>query len=257
LIGAAFDRLAQDHLDGVATAGEVAELERLLESSHEARTRYQEMRTVFETLGRQPLLEPPPALRAGILKAVARIPSPASRQGWLAGVAVALRQPVLRTASAFALGVALGVLTIGVAGRNPSRGAQDAAIGTMAPLSDRGRLVDRRQLRAAGVAATAETWRRFNRVTAAVALTAPGEMELLMVFDPALLRVTAVRPSPAADGRMEMGPGRIVVRQGGEARYEVDLEIQNAAAPAIAVTIRAADQIAETVLATGVSSHRP
>jgi anti-sigma factor RsiW len=82
-------RLMHAALDGEATPAEALELDRQLAADPAARTRFEDLKQLFEALRRVPKMFPPEGLVAAVTTAIPRRPAGRRTQS----IAVRLRQP--------------------------------------------------------------------------------------------------------------------------------------------------------------------
>jgi len=133
----AIEQLMHDVLDGVATPEEQTRLEQHLAADPVLRERYSELRSMFDTLNRMPLVEAPDDLHAELMRTIERGQAGRTRNpGWLAALADSFRA---RPVPAFGLAgltiVALALVLWSGAGRRDMRiaGGDSPVTGTMAP----------------------------------------------------------------------------------------------------------------------------
>jgi len=133
----AIEQLMHDVLDGVATPEEETRLEQRLAADPVLRERYTELRSMFDTLNRMPLVDPPDDLHAELMRTIERGQAGRTRNpGWLAVLADSFRA---RPVPAFGLAgltiVALALVLWSGAGRRDMRiaGGDSPVTGTMAP----------------------------------------------------------------------------------------------------------------------------
>lgn len=131
------EQLMHDVLDGVATDEERTRLEQRLAADLVLRERFDELRGMFDSLNRVPLVEPPAEMHAGLMRAIAQEDARRVRpSGWLAAFADAFRA---RPAPAFAMAAltiaALSLLLWSGARHDSGRiaGGDAPVAGTMAP----------------------------------------------------------------------------------------------------------------------------
>jgi anti-sigma factor RsiW len=244
------DRRIQDELDGVATAEESAELRRRLEASPAARARFDEMKAVFRMLDRVETVEPPPALKERVILGLPPAPAP-SRRGVLG--AAFRRRGGLGWGYSFAAGLAAGVLVVILANGVQRPGSSEEAkySGSMAPLAGRdAAIVDEVRLELDGNAATAETRSAGADVLVRIESAAP-DGDLVVGYDPGAFVLQSFHQSDAASGPVELDPGRIHVRNAGQARFDFTLRPAGSGRPPLQVSIQSGDRVVTRALQLG------
>jgi hypothetical protein len=211
------ERLAQDELDGTATAPESEELRGLLSASEEARMRYEEVRNVFQILGAQRSLEPPPSLKPRILGGLPRPAEarPGERLRWSRSAG---RGRSLAPLYAFAAGVVVALVFTVAARQVWNRGSVDSTSGAMGIAGAR---VDRQRLDLPGGSELTAV-RQGERIQATVRWRGNEAASLAVEYDPARVALAAVRP-PREDVRVALERGRVRVSGRGNADVELDL----------------------------------
>lgn len=132
----AIEALMHDVLDGTATAEDQARLEQQLAADPALRERFTELRDLFETLNRVPMVEPPAGMHAELMQSIQSEAGRTRTPGWMAAFADAFRaRPVPAFAMAAVTIGALALLLWSGAHRGASRlaGSDSPVAGTMAP----------------------------------------------------------------------------------------------------------------------------
>jgi anti-sigma factor RsiW len=243
------DRRIQDELDGVATAEESAELRRRLEVSPAARARFDEMKAVFRILDRVETVEPPPALKERVILGLPHVPVP-SRRGFLGGAFG--RRGGLGWGYSFAAGLAAGVLVVILANGVQRPGSSEDAkySGSMAPLVGRdAAIVDEVRLELDGNAATVATRNAGSDVLVRIDSTTPNG-HLLVEYDSGAFVLQSFHQS-AATGPVELDPGRIHIRNAGQARFDFTLRPADSGRPPLQVSIQSGDRVVAGTLQSG------
>jgi anti-sigma factor RsiW len=244
------DRRIQDELDGVATAGDSAELRRRLEASPAARARFEEMKAVFRMLDRVETVEPPPTLKERVILGLPPAPMP-SRRGVLGGAF--RRRGGLGWGYSFAAGLAAGVLVVILANGAQRPGSSEDAkySGSMAPLAARdAAIVDQVRLELDGNAATVETRSAGADVLVRIESATP-DGDLLVGYDPGAFVLQSFQRSGASTGPVELDAGRIHIRNAGQARFDFTLRPAGSGRPPLQVSIQSGDRVVTRALQLG------
>ncbi len=260
-----FERIANDEIDGIATADEREALRQHLAGDPEARERFRELQEVVGALNQVSLEEPPAHLKPSILRAVApRVSAsePVTEVGFWRSLAAGVFQSVpWREAVPFAAGVGVGVLAIGLVSGNLVGSSRDDLAnlrGTMAPQdANRGTpVVDSKTLTVAG--ATVVATARVNapevilEVEVRPAPTGDTEVEIATRN----YRARDLRIDPPGAGEATVGPTviRIGHRAGeGTGQYVLHLHREAAHPAPLEIIVRAGGQSARAALTTDLS----
>uniref|UniRef100_A0A832HYW0 Anti-sigma factor n=1 Tax=Eiseniibacteriota bacterium TaxID=2212470 RepID=A0A832HYW0_UNCEI len=251
------ERRIQDMLEGTASPGEAAETRAWLAASAEGRAREQDLRETFAALGALALEEPPAGLTASIMAQVAAEPRRVREPWWAAVSRSFARRPAWGLGYAFAAGVAVGALALGLAtgALSPARHADLPVTATLAPPG------------AAAPGATAALAAGASEVAAALwihedlarlrvegAGREPGTLEI--AWDEAACGVLALHWSGAGGRRVESEPGRLSLALGPGARCAIDFEIREATQVAFGVTLRSPSGEIHRELRAGAGGRR-
>ena len=188
--------LINAELDGENSPRESATLRTILAEDPDARAAFEDLSRLAGMLDAVPRVEPPPELKAGILRAVrpAASPRPAPRVGWWEALAHAFR---IHGRFAWGYGFAAG-LVLGLLGLILFRGGmtdldRSAFVGSMRPLSSM-TLLDAQSVDQDGVAGSLETRAGDGEVILRIQLdTVPRDLEVVVAYDPASFRPTGFR----------------------------------------------------------------
>lgn len=242
-------------LDGMATAEERAEVERLQASDPEARRRMEQRALLFETLRSVPRVEPPVGFRAGIASMIAREPARArtigeSLRAWFTF------GPVQRRAIAFA-GFAVGSLvtiaTVALVSRGP--GGVLPIAGTMTRPDGRiGSRVGFDRIEVGGGRFDAETFVSGRKVRLVVRGRADVATDLTVAFDEEELQFRSFEPLEG-DTQVQMGAGRAHISGRGHTVIALGWESRVSNPGPIRVTARAGGEGRDVRLPTVAGVH--
>ena len=219
MIDRRLDRLMNQELDGVNSPADSETLQKTLETSREARDRYESLRAAQELLRGVEGPSPGPEFKDGVLAAVRRSARPAApaRFSWRPAALGPLR---LKYALFFGLGLGLGLLILVVFRNRTIEAGFDARqlVGTVA---------EARTLRPAGglrfdQGLVSEDLRlRFGDgcLVAEVHGSAAGDVELVLTFDKDRLSFDALRQTRGDQGGVTIEPGRLEIRTAGSHGY--------------------------------------
>jgi anti-sigma factor RsiW len=247
-----------DELDGVATPEESSKLQEHLARDPEAKARFEHLRQLSAMLDRVEMVDPPPDLKAGILRSIrTRATSEPARVGWLDRLAAAFGgRPLFRFAYSFAAGVAAGIIGFAVFSGNfasrPQPGA-DRFSGTMAPLfrSEAHRKVDSRKFDFAEGSVAIETRLTDAGVALVVEARSASEIGLRLEFEPADYSVVGLTQSSGIQCRAMIGEGKVILTHSGEGHYVISLARRGQSTSPVRVSIHAPDGLREGALQTG------
>lgn len=252
------DELMHDELDGVATPEESSKLQEHLARDAEAKAKFEHLRQLSAMLDRVEMVDPPPDLKAGILRSIrTRAASDPARVGWLDGLAAAFRGRLLfRVGYSFAAGIAVGVIGFAVFSGNfasRSHPGADRFSGTMAPLfrSEAHRKVDSLKFDFTGGSVAMETRLTDAGVVLLVDAGSSSEIGIRIEFEPAEYSLIGLTEGSGIQCRAMMGGGRIVLSHSGVGHYIVGLERRARSSSPIRVAIFGPDGPREGVLQTG------
>jgi hypothetical protein len=150
MIDETWETIIHEDLDGVASPEDRARLRELIARDPAVRAYYQDMQALSRSLREVGLEEPPASLKAGILRAVDRMPvpsrpmepaphPPAAGSWWGGLIAAFLARPVLGGGFVFASGIAVGLLLFTLFGHSPTLDPQGLT-GSMTPTEQIQRL---------------------------------------------------------------------------------------------------------------------
>jgi len=248
------ERLLQDELDGVASPEGSKRLRERLAQSAEVRARRQELQTVTRALDQVRMEEAPADLKEGVMAAIAAAerPSPA-RAGWVENPGGASRRrPVFAWAYPFLAGAVAGGLLIAlVTGNLAPRARTDLPVsGAMIPGSDRGTLVDHRELRLGTARVALETRRTADGVGVGFDLAQAPGVELTMEFDIAALQPVGLQWERPGRQQAELEAGTVRLRMMEDGRGTVLLSALRAGDALVRVRFHHAGDSLEAVLHT-------
>lgn len=247
------ERLLQDELDGVASPEASERLRERLAQSAEVRARQRELETVAHALDQVSMEEAPADLEDGVMAAIAAAgrPGPA-RAGWLERPGAASRgRPVLAWAYPFLAGAVAGGLLIALATGNlgPRARTDLPVFGAMLP-SERGTLVDHRDLRLGTARIALETRRAADGVRVEFDLAQASGAELTLGFDSAALQPVGMWWERPGRHQAELGAGTVRLQVMEDGRGTVLLSSQRAGDAPIQVRFHHAVGSTEAVLHT-------
>jgi len=248
------ERLLQDELDGVASPQGSRRLRERLAQNTEVRARRQELQRVTHALDQVRMEEVPTDFKDGVMAAIAAAehPSPA-RTGWLQSPGGAFRgRPVLAWVYPFLAGAVSGGLLIAlVTGNLAPRARTDLpVIGAMLPGSDRGTLVDHRELRLGTARFALETRRAADGVRVGFDVAQGRGAELTMEFDIAALQPVGLRWERPGRQQAELEAGTVRLRVMEDGRGTVLLSALRAEDALVRVRFHHAGDSLEAVLHT-------
>jgi len=248
------ERLLQDELDGVASPEGSKRLRERLAQSEEVRARRQELQSVTRALDQVRMEEAPADLKEGVMAAIAAAerPSPA-RAGWVENPGGASRRrPVFAWAYPFLAGAVAGGLLIAlVTGNLAPRARTDLPVsGAMLPGSDRGTLVDHRELRLGTARVALETRRTADGVGVGFDLAQAPGVELTMEFDIAALQPVGLQWERPGRQQAELEAGTVRLRMMEDGRGTVLLSALRAGDALVRVRFHHAGDSLEAVLHT-------
>jgi len=248
------ERLLQDELDGVASPEESKRLRDRLAQSAEVRARRRELETVTRALDQVRMEEAPADFKEGVMAAIAAAgrPGPA-RAGWPESPGAASRgRPVLAWAYPFLAGAVAGGLLIALATGNlgPRARFDLPVLGAMLPGSERGALVDHRDLRLGTARIALETRRAADGVRVGFDLAQARGAELTLEFDIAALQPVGLRWERPGRHQAELGAGILRLRATEDGRGTVLLSPMRAGDALILVKFHHAGGSTEAVLHT-------
>jgi anti-sigma factor RsiW len=219
MIDRRLDRLMNQEIDGANSPAESAMLQKALETSGEARARYESLRAAQEILRGAEGPAPGPEFKDGVLAAVRRNARPAApdRFSWRPAAFGPLR---LKYALFFGLGLGLGLLILVVFRNRTIDAGFDARqlVGTVA---------EARSLRPAGdlrfdqglVSQDLRLRYGDGCLVAEVSGSAAGDVELVLTFDKDRLSFDALRQTRGEQGGVTIEPGRLEIRTAGSHGY--------------------------------------
>jgi len=248
--------LVQRDVDGETSAEEKTGLRLRLEADPELRDLHQALEGVRRELDGVGLVDPPPGLRADILRSVRQVGAH-GRQAREGVFALFFQRPALAFAATLAIGIGAGLLLSSLAGWHPVAVDEAAVVGTIGSRVDLPE-VDRAQLEGSGLAASVVARRGDGLVVVDVDVDPPRGAELFVdtagsglqprAFDArdglpaagAILEAAGAYVADAAPGRYRVvleafsqGSGEIRIRlQTLEGRVEATLHSGAVSAPA-------------------------
>lgn len=257
-----FEDLLQRHLDGATSAAEDAELRQVLSQSNEAQTLADDLASLQEALRNAREMDPPASLRDQILTRVHAASPPWSmdetrthtagtrnpsggRSPWQR-LLDALRNGVRpREGVAFALGTAVGVFLLFLAGTVPFDGvdslSDNSLPGSMMPLDDlqNMQVVDQTSWEAAGFRGRAGLLRAGDSLLLSVELDSGSDVTFQAVFDPEILRVGGIVTDPGgAPLSTRIRPDGIEIQHTGIGLYSIALQDRNGLPTEVRLSIR-------------------
>jgi len=211
--------LMNAELDGETTPEESASLKAILAADEESRNYFEELTRLAGMLAEVPLVEPPPELRAGILRdvrhpRVARrpvsAPAPAPRIRWWDAVARGFQgYGRLTWAYGFAAGLVIGLLGLALVRGGPTDPDRSQFVGSMKPLNDFA-LLESRQIDQNGVRGTLETRAGDGEVLLKVRLdSSPADVEVVVSYDPDSFRPTGFRQDGAVVSHINLNDNEL------------------------------------------------
>jgi len=252
-----YNELMQDELDGITTPEDSSKLREYLAQNPEAMARFEGLRNVHGMLNRVALVEPPPRLKAGVLRSIRpRDHSEPERVGWLEALAAAFgRRPIFRFAYSFAAGVAAGIIGFSVLKgdlTSVNRIGPDPFSGTMSPSPNGAdfRKVDERRFEFSGGWVAIETGLTEYGVAARVKARSDREIRINLEFDPRDLGPVGLAQLPGGSGHADLARGRVELSSSGEAEYRVYIARKGAVGSPLRVAIHSQDGLSEGVLRT-------
>lgn len=224
MIGPEERDLVERDVDGELTEGERRRLRQLAESRPEIEAYERQIHEVVETIHRVGLVEAPGDLVRNVLARVRRMRRRPERARPRRPTAPAR----LRYALAFAAGLALGALAIGLL-TGGIRGSSSRAgmSATLLPPERLGqqRIVERKSLVKGAIRAeVAVAVAPGGALVVDLQLRAPEDLEAVVAFDPTALGAAAVhrQGAPASQVRIEAGEVRLDRAGGGSFRITLD-----------------------------------
>lgn len=261
-----FIRIANEELEGTASAGDREILRRRLAENAEARGEYEALRNVFTRLKSVELEEAPSDLKASVLRAtVAQRREQASvnrSSGWLHTLGDLLRVPNLRGAMTFASGLGVGAAAILIVTSSSVGNRHDASqdlIGTMAPRpADTGALVATRTLQGTDVQVTADTRRTSDGVILRIEATGTGakDAQITATFDRGALRPSSLRMDPPSAGEFEVTSDQIHIVFSRAGTFTLALRAESARTGPLDLELRGMGGTTRATLETNRSSTR-
>lgn len=223
------EELLHREIDRATTAEESARVRELTANHPELKARYDDLVRLAHTLGRVGQVEPPPGLVDEVMRTVRGRPRPIPRpESWLGTLRTAFgRQPVLRYSFTFALGLALGVLVIAVAGRSSlPRAFGTSMSGTILPDGrlDRLETVDRERFALGGLGGEVTTRVGDDRVLAEIRIDSGRAEDVVLEFDGSVFAPLGFERS-GAEGEVALGPHELRLKRAGEGRYVLVLGV--------------------------------
>lgn len=235
-----FEHLADQVLDGNATADERSELSRILTADPAARHEYSEMESLFTDLRAMPRRAAPPDLLPATLAALNATARPGVRRtGWLGSLLGWLApRPTLRYGAVFAAGAIASALFLagirgGDSGLNPTDGTLMPGAGGSAPVE----LATPAGVLTASIQPEHGTW----VVVVHGDLAAPAT--LTIEHDQRLL---GIEPPAGASG--SLAPGVLTLVLGGRTSVRITLDAESGAGAPVRLHLAAGDDSARATL---------
>ncbi len=235
------DWLADSVLDGVATAEERSEFERLVAADPNARARFEERRELFETLGRVLTPTPPDDLRDSILATIRNESRPMSRSSGVGNWRSLLaRHPTLGLSYAVAAGLVIGSLitlaTMGTINRAP--GPNASISGTMGTPLGAEHSLDHARLDFPGgnLEAATSSFGRIVRLHLRGHASVP--VELTIAFRPHELHLVSIVPPESGSMSITRSNGRLLLKTDREMNLEVNWDPRVPAASPLRIGCR-------------------
>ncbi|HSQ58913.1 MAG TPA: hypothetical protein VLT84_00535 [Acidobacteriota bacterium] len=257
-----FDRIADDVLDGTASAADREALKAHLAEHPEARERYRTWTGLFEALKAVGLEESPSDLRPDVMRAIVaqhrRAGTSVSRPGWAEFLQGLVRAPSWRSALTFGSGVGVGAAAIALVAGNLVGGTRNDASdfsGAMMPRGARptGTAVETATLRTETVSVTAGTRRTAEGVVLRIDASGDGVdgAAVLATFDAGALRPEALRMDPPSAGEVGLTGNTIRIDFTGAGSFTFSLRTEEARTAPLDLELHDGARISRTTLRTG------
>lgn len=254
--GPSYEEILHKMADGEARPEEIASLQEMLERDPDLRRRYDRILALTSTMREVGTVEPPPELRAEVLRAIRHRPHPAANHvSWLGSIRMGIqRRFMVRETMVFAGGVLVGALVLlGVRGDGNPLSREDLTGTMVSPSTSLERAtIEEIPVRFGEAEGSLRTFSVAGGVQVEVDLQSPREILVVLGFDArsfAPVFVHQNRPSPHG---VEIHPDRVMLRHVGENQVQIFLRGEPEAAEPLRVEFSAGEQWSEHTLATHV-----
>jgi hypothetical protein len=248
------EELLNRELDGQTTPEESRHLREALRREPEAQARFDELKQLWRALEEMPRPEPPARLLPDVMGAVRAKPRRVEpRERVLAPVRAALsRRPGLGLGLAFAAGMLLSALAVGLSGPWGA-GPGGEGVGTMFSWPrPEGREIDRTALRGDGVRAEAVSIVGVGRVLIRVLVDSEGPLDLEVTYGRSLAPLGFERLRGPAD-EVVVGPEALKATGVGAGEYALALAVERARGT-VGIRLRRGDVVVSGELQVGGGS---
>lgn len=261
----ALERIMHEVLDEEASREDRERLERALAESAEAREKFAELKSVFESLNAVQMVDAPEGLHTDVERALAEeaqtareprvIELPETREShgpWYAPLMAAFsRRPAPALAATFASGTALGaLLIIGFGGAMTTDTIDPRVAGQMgAPRYAEVQTIDAKTLELGPSRVVVETLHDSRGVEGRLTASSNVPVEIEVEFDPSAPLIDLRWSRPSA-GSLRHEPGRLWFRHEGDAEYALVFGDTPSPEQPLRVTLRSQDGSIEEVVAT-------
>lgn len=247
--------LMNAELDGENPPEASASLRAILDSDPESRAAFEDLSRLKGLLDTVPQVDPPPELKAGILRAIAPSsrPRPEARAGWWETFSRAfLAHRRFAWGYGFAAGLVLGILGLAlVRGGSPVLDRSEY-VGSMTPIQKL-TLLDSARLDEAGVTGAVET--RADREEVVLRLqvdSAPEGLEVAVAYDPGSFRPSGFRQDGQPPSHISMNDNELQFQFHGRQTTLLALSrLEGGSASQVHLRFRSGGQEFERTLTTG------
>lgn len=223
MVEQAYLELIHKEIDGVITPAEKARLEAYLKSNPDARKIHRELTGLARALDELPALDPPLALKSGILGRITAGKNRTLRSGGIAGHSGNAGR--WRLAYGFAAGLAAGLLLLALAGdffhEETTLNIADLQGTLVISESPGGGAISARTLEAPGVSGELRLRHTADTGILALDITAAEETAIAFTFDAAALQLSGFIAREGGIGALENRDGRIRFKHRGSNRYSL------------------------------------
>ncbi len=220
------EEVIQDVLDGVASADEIAWLERRRAEDPTAQSLYERRKGLFQVLAQVEELPAPADLSASVLSALPAKsrPRPGGRR-WLSVLPGAPSPRISRWAIPFAAGVAAGVVLMVALTGSPALRSREGlqTAGTMAaPSASRPAAAqDSEELTVGATRVAASIMLNGDSLIAHLECRATEEAQITIEYDPAVIAATSLEWSRPDEQHAALQPGYVRLRVRGDPQARV------------------------------------
>jgi hypothetical protein len=261
MIDEKIEAMVHEAIDGEASSEDRARLQEILEKDPEIRAYFEDMKILTGTLSRIRLEEPPPSVKAGVLRFVeaqktnraGTEPHPrpaAARMPWYREMGAAFgRRPAWAGGILFASGLAIGAAVFSLQSRSPVLDT-GTLTGSMTPAGGGFQRVTERSIDFEGVKGSVLTGISPEGHAIQFELRSDRETEVSVGFAGRPQAFRGFFQEKPAAGLVTFDPGRLLIHHRGENRYLLMLSGEETFPKEVIVRIRVGERVLEEHLPT-------